>query len=275
MSTGSAMKGLARMLNPLIHGLNEEPLLPQYIVLVPDVDIIKYLKNAFDGQSTSAMVMGAAIHYIIRQMDIITDRRKQDLGSKRLGSLPSPGYPKFIWICMLKHPTSMRKGVFNLCGKFNSILEERLLDGNLAAHCIMSIEVPPEEFYFAGNLTSNGKATFWREVNQGLKKFHTGEITLHPRTNQNANTSVNQSKAKKEPETKQHQPLSEVRIPTKRKRSRSKSRSRSRRKSQQRERSHHHHKKSRSRSRSHAYWENSHRTHRGEDHRCHHHHHRC
>ena len=94
MSTGSAMKGLARILNPLIHGLNEEPLLPQYIVLVPDVDIIKYLKNAFDGQSTSAMVMGAAIHYIIRQMDIITDHRKQDLGLKRLGLTTQSRLPK-------------------------------------------------------------------------------------------------------------------------------------------------------------------------------------
>ena len=144
VSTGSAIRGLARYMNPLIHGLNEEPILPKYIVITPDVDIIKYLQKAFDGPSTSALVMGAVLHYLICQMDIVVDRRKTDLASKRVGTLPNIGEPKFIWIRMPKRPKTLTKENFNLRGKFNSILEERLFDSAVSSHYIMSIEVPPK-----------------------------------------------------------------------------------------------------------------------------------
>ena len=69
---------------------------------------------------------------------------------------------------------------FSLRGKFNSILEERLLDGNAADHYIISINIDLIEYDLTGEMTSAGKASFWREINRGIKKFDDGDITLRP-----------------------------------------------------------------------------------------------
>ena len=69
---------------------------------------------------------------------------------------------------MLKRPNYIiteQNTLFNLRGKFNSILADRILeDGEPGRHRIMRIEVRPDEFDRQGNLTLNGKASFWREI---------------------------------------------------------------------------------------------------------------
>lgn len=44
----------------------------------------------------------------------------------------------------------------------------------------MSIEVQQNEFDLQGNLKSNGKYEFWKEVNRGMRKFNNNDITLNP-----------------------------------------------------------------------------------------------
>ena len=78
---------------------------------------------------------------------------------------------------MLKRPQSCI-GAFALRGKFNSILEECLLDGSKEHHDIMSIDIDLNEFDYSGGLTQTGMNTFWKEVNHAMSKFDTGEITL-------------------------------------------------------------------------------------------------
>ena len=100
--------------------------------------------------------------------------------------------PKFIWVRMLKRPPLMSvpnaygnsHSAFQLCGKFNSILEECLLDGDADNHCIISIEVEMHDFDLTGNLLSAGKVTFWKEINRGMTKLDNKEITLKPRKQQ-------------------------------------------------------------------------------------------
>ena len=62
VSTGSGVKSAARLINPLVHALNEEPHLPKYVVVIPDKDVLQFLTAK---GSTSAMVIGSTIHYII------------------------------------------------------------------------------------------------------------------------------------------------------------------------------------------------------------------
>ena len=86
---------------------------------------------------------------------------------------------------MLKRPPVEsflpHRKIFGLHGKFNSILEERLVDGLQDRHRIMSILAPSEGFNGWGDLTTNGKSSFWTEVDAGMKKFDRGDITLLPR----------------------------------------------------------------------------------------------
>ena len=74
--------------------------------------------------------------------------------------------------------------MFYLRGKFNSILEERLHDGKPGAHRIMSIKVDTSGYDNLGNLSSDGKTHFWKEVDRALKRFDSGEIKLKPRKSQ-------------------------------------------------------------------------------------------
>ena len=80
---------------------------------------------------------------------------------------------------MTKRPQNLVGGcIFSFRGRFNSILEERLLNRNAENHFIMSIEVEPNDFDIGGNFTSPGAATFWREVSKAVQKLDAGEITL-------------------------------------------------------------------------------------------------
>ena len=175
---GIAMKGPLKLVNPLVDALNDDHHLPKYVILVPDKDLFTDSKK-----EQTAYAMGSNIHYVITQTDVHLERRHQDLLNKRPGAL-SKDFPKSIWIRMLKRPVNQLKEnaeLFGLRGKFNSILEDRLLDGNAENHHIMSIEVAANHFDLAGNLTDKGKEEFWIEVDKAIKKFDRGEIPLRPR----------------------------------------------------------------------------------------------
>ena len=84
VSGGSSVKSGARLLNPLIHAMNEETLLPKYIVMVPDKDIVQYLHYR---KCTSALVMGSVLNYIITEIDQLIEDRKKDLLNKKPGAV--------------------------------------------------------------------------------------------------------------------------------------------------------------------------------------------
>ena len=182
-------KGPLNMINPLIDALNDNDHLPKLIITVPDKDIITITKY-FNSQ----YVMGKIIHYIVKQFDLFIKRRYQDLLDKHIGSVLLK-YPKTIWIRMLKRPSvdnlKLLNNAFNLRGKFNAVLEERLLDGDAENHHIMSIVVQDEYFYNTGELSDNGKAQFWNEVSKAISKFDIGKITLNLRNHQNNAASTN------------------------------------------------------------------------------------
>ena len=107
------------------------------------------------------------------------------------GAVIDDEFPYIVWVCMLKRPPGTisaveANNVFALRGKFNSILEERLLDGSDEKHRIMSIDIRMDEFDLQGNLNPMGKIDFWREVDRAMQKFDTGDIKLKPRCNWNA-----------------------------------------------------------------------------------------
>ena len=169
--------GVNHLLNPFIDALNANAHLPDLVLVIPDGDLLKNLKVQ---NNCSAMTIGASLHYLIKQMDIVTQRRKQDLNTKRPGALKVAS-TKFIWVRMLRRPPndSPRKAdIFALRGKFNTILEQRLLDGDAANHHIISIDVPAEDFDFSGLLTETGKRYFWKELDKGLQRFLNNDITL-------------------------------------------------------------------------------------------------
>ena len=143
-------------------------------------------KDLLIGQQTKtgiSVIIGCILHHIIKQMDMYVARRKTDLLYKCPGAVIDDEYPKLIWIRMMKRPKNLNTkfdNLFAMRSKFNSILEERLLDGKAENHFIMSIEVDLNQFNISGGLTSSGMTHFWEEVNLGIKRFDEDEITLRP-----------------------------------------------------------------------------------------------
>ena len=210
----STFKDIARQLNPLLEALNERPKLPKYILLVPDHDIINETKAYGFGAS---YILGSAIHFLIRQMEMLISHRKIDMRDKKPGAY-AEDTPTIIWTCMLKRPKMLNtlgsNQALSLWGRFNSVLEECLAAGpdNLR---LISITVQDMDFDLSGYLTSAGKNTFWREIDRGIMKYDTGEIKLSPRSNSHEDT---QDKAGDIPRKDSHNRNSKV-IPTRAKKS--------------------------------------------------------
>ena len=67
---------------------------------MPDHDVINETKcYAF----RASYILGSAIYFIIRQMNILIERRCVDLLDKKPGAV-KPEPPKIIWTQMLKRP---------------------------------------------------------------------------------------------------------------------------------------------------------------------------
>ena len=132
--------------------------------------------------------MGSTIHYLLRQIDIMINRRIMSINEKKPGALfndiPDKEFPQIIWVRMLKRPmiesTHLILNSFHLRGKFNSILEESLQDGKCDCHKIMNVEVELSDFDNLGNLLSAGQTHFWKEIDKALKKFDASDIKLRP-----------------------------------------------------------------------------------------------
>ena len=176
----SSTRGLARILNPLIQALNERPRLPKMIIVVPDKDIITDAKTYSFG---STYILGKALHYLVKEIGIVIQRRKMELMEKKPGTVV-PDYPKVIWVRMLKRPKDIPVIGFtealSMRGKFNSIREEMLTVINPGENHLISITVPENDFNMQGDLSNTGKTCFWSEMDRGLKKFDLGEISLKP-----------------------------------------------------------------------------------------------
>ena len=82
---GLAVRGICRMTYPLVEALNTRGRIPKYIIIIPDKDIIYSLQ---DKKIESSIVMGAAIHYIMRRFDTLLERRRVDLIDKKTGCCP-------------------------------------------------------------------------------------------------------------------------------------------------------------------------------------------
>ena len=169
---------LSRFMAPFAEGLNQLDRLPQYVIMLLDKDLIL---NICGKKKHTGIILGAAIHYLIKQIDTQIARRVKDLTDKKPGAV-TKGHPHVIWVCMLKCPDNLKQKCFTLRNKFNSILEARLLEAN-DWHRIMSIEIPWQNFTNSGDLTSDGQTIFWSEIDKAMKKFHKGEIKLRPRAN--------------------------------------------------------------------------------------------
>ena len=129
----------------------------------------------------ASYILRAAIHFLIKKIEIMLERRKRELLEKKPGAVLED-YPKVVWVRILKCLIDLATShlTLGLRGKFNTALEDNLSKAS-AKHHLISIEVDVNDFDQWGKLTTSGMKTFWQEFDKGMKKFDHGEISLHPR----------------------------------------------------------------------------------------------
>ena len=173
----------ARLVNALIHGLNEKPdtsqfipFLPRHILVVPDWDIVKYIGHYKYGVTKMTTKV---ITWIIDNMVQEVEKRKNDLARLKPGAVTLKE-PKTILIKMIDRVSCHDKAL-SVRHKFNTVLEDALTKYD--DHYIMDISKHmANSAYFTeqGGMTKDGAIHFWLEVDEILKLFEIHKISLNP-----------------------------------------------------------------------------------------------
>ena len=180
---------MIRITNCLIEALNKYHVLPRFLIIFPDLEIIKFVNYEKYGISK---ILAMLTEWWVSQIENAVDTKKEDMRSKRSGAVTSLE-PKLIWLKMLMRPKRFNAVIDDQTDKFNAILDETLY--NTRKMYIGSIDLEEHCFDQLGNLNSRGKVKYWETFDKLIKKFDKQEISLKP-------TPVisNSKKAKKEME---------------------------------------------------------------------------
>ena len=180
LSTGNKIPQ-SRMLNALTSYLNENTLLPRYIIMMTDMDMIGPMELNDWGLSSC---IRECLQWMTRNITKITDRRREDIVSKRPGAIYSITDPKVVWIAALTRPSRIamnrKSPIFTQVSKFNDILQDVIRRKTESYYLELTKLTESLHFDCTGNLSKSGKIAFWRELNEMLKRFEKREITLRP-----------------------------------------------------------------------------------------------
>ena len=125
---------LARLVNNVIKALNNKEcvLLPRFIVIIPDWDILKFLDYNTYGVET---VVTAVVKWAINEMGKAIEAKKDELFKIKPRSVIG-SEPKIVWVKMLQRVDTGEK-VLTVRGKYNIVLEKLLAERN--GHYIVDI----------------------------------------------------------------------------------------------------------------------------------------
>ena len=164
---------MVRFVNCFAEALNRFHLLPRFMVIIPDQDIIKAI-NYYDYGISK--IIQRCLEWVLCEFDCIIEARKEDLLKKRPGAVCALE-PKIIWVKMIDCPGASR--VMSLREKFNAILEESLF--KYKQTYIAEIKLDRMHFDHNNNLFPTGQVRFWRELDSILKAFDRQYISLKPK----------------------------------------------------------------------------------------------
>ena len=164
-------------MNATIKALNENDRMPRIIVIIPDDDIFKYIDCY---KEDVILLAGAALTWIINQIDRAMDCKKQDLMQVRPGAVFA-SEPKVIWVKALDKWKSNTDEAY-ATDKFNDTLAEILMDKK--GHYLIDLTEEmnnPALFTQWGELNSDGRIRFWTEMDYRIKGFDQHKILLKPK----------------------------------------------------------------------------------------------
>ena len=166
---------LARLPNALIKALNESTTIPRFIVVVPDLDVVHFIRKYKAGISTMAC---AAINWIANQMIRAILAKKEFMRALKPGSI-THYKPKYIWIKALEVPDNLYKAT--MARKFNKCLDKVLVEKD--SHYIIDVneKIDGPSFFMNSQLNGSGRVNFWTFIDSQIENFDYRRETLKPR----------------------------------------------------------------------------------------------
>ena len=151
---------IGRIINALIIGMNENHILPKFLLIIPDTDIIDDV-NIYEFGAHKALATN--LNWLSKQIEV-TIRHKKMLNLENRAGTVSPEDTKVVYILMIKrlehYPEESKMAkVCTLRSKFNELINEVAARTNSYVLSVRNCN-KPKHFDHFGNLSSKGKRTF-------------------------------------------------------------------------------------------------------------------
>ena len=181
LMSGGLCYATSCIINALIEGLNTFGHLPKYLIVIPDLDVIKDVKE-FDYGVFKAL--SAIMNWLTRQIDIAIRRKRLQLMEKKPGAVKNSD-PTIIYVNAIHRveffrPGSKLEAYCSIRTKFNDILNACAARQEQHILTIRSC-FTLDHFDQWGKLTTKGKSSFWIELDDLMERFEKREIKLLPR----------------------------------------------------------------------------------------------
>ena len=171
---------MARLVNCFIKALNDNTILPRFVLLVPEVDLLSYFsRNGMAAEKEFEHVCKIGLKWIIEQLDRAIEIKKEELKKRHVGSITS-NEPKIIWVSTINRPEDLPIEKSSK-DTYNAILENLIFDRN--GHFILKVDqkLNDGEYFDALNsLNARGQKRFWQSIDDSLERFDYRRITLRP-----------------------------------------------------------------------------------------------
>ena len=179
--TFEARSACARIISALIEAVNEHHILPHFLIVMLDSDLITDLHDKRYDQASEAL--DTIVPWLTKQIKKIVARKRMQIMEKKPGAVFT-GDPKIIYVRMLRRNMqldnqSIMGSIRPLTNKFAAILNDAIseLDQNIMT--IISCSSPENDHKW-GNPSVKGAKAFWKEVDDLLQKFNLNKIKLVP-----------------------------------------------------------------------------------------------
>ena len=174
---------MGRIIDALIKHFNtKEITLPQYLVVIPDKDLLEDIDQNLSFEDAVAAI-GESTRWLVRQINTAITQKRKDLLEKLPGSVTGIN-TKVIHVCMLRrfgkfHEESKMYNINLLRSKFNDVLNSAAAK---VEHYMLTINSCQsyEHFERKGRLSIRGKSAFWMEIDNLLQRFDRGAVKLKP-----------------------------------------------------------------------------------------------
>ena len=174
LTATSEKSSIAKIYNNMMERINEKHLLPRFIVVMPDWNILQEIK--FDDYGVSKIIANN-IEWLVFEIESAIARKKKELSKIRKGTVAF-SEPKVVWLKMIARPLPSR--VLALRRKFNVILEETLCNTDGMRIIDVQDSIKRMHFDHSNKLTSDGRIAYWRAVDQHMKKLDQHKEEYYP-----------------------------------------------------------------------------------------------